>query len=596
MDATGGLSGQAWLSLAVAGGTLVAVASGRVASDLAFVTATLLLLFAGVLDAEAALAGFANRGVLTIAALFVVARALDHSGSLGLLSGGLLRWRGGQRGAMLRLLPPVALGSAFLNNTPLVALLLPVVTAWCDKLGLAASKLLIPLSYAAILGGLCTLIGTSTNMLVAGMWSAGGHGELGLFSITALGVPVALAGLLYLWLAGPQLLPDRGPALAEADHPYATLRRVTPGGPLAGKPATGIVDDHAMPLLPVEVARGGEVIAAPGGQLVLQGGDVLAFAGPSAALLELHGCPGLEPIDIDQTPLPGSGRPEIHELVIDATCPLLGHTVGDGSFRARYDAAVLALARGGESVDALAQGWRLAPGDLVLVEARPGFVQRHGRGDGVWVVASHGSGPAESGKRAWGAVLVMLAMVIAAAVEVGPLAQVGMLESALAAAVLLVLGGWLPISEARRAIDLHVLVTIAGALALGTALTTSGAAQGLAGLVVDCGAGSPWLSLALVYLVTVAATEVITNNAAAALMFPIALASADRLAVSPLPFLFALMVAASASFATPLGYQTNLMVAGPGHYRFSDFLRIGLPMAAVVAVVTLALTPLIWPF
>jgi di/tricarboxylate transporter len=583
------MSVEAWLAVAATLGALVAMAAGRIAAERALGAALAVLVLAGALAPERALAGVANPGVATVALLFVVAAAVRRSGALTAMLARVLGAATRPLAAQLRLMLPVAGLSAFVNNTPVVAMLLPEVRRWAAKHRIAPSYLLLPLSYAAIVGGMCTLIGSSTNLLVHGLLVDAGHEELGILWISAVGVPAALAAIVVIALFGRRLLPRRG----AGDLPLANPRRFTAellveaGGPLAGKRLGDVSAPGLRGFAPVEIQRGEVVIAAPSSDHILEASDRLLFAAPSAEILEVHGLRGLAPLHRDHGP-----AGVLVEAVVGQRCPLVGRRVGDGSFRAHYGAAVIAVARDGERTTPAGLGaWLLEPGDVLLLEADRAFVERHRHGSELVLVTDHGAPRSRPGWHGGFSLAVVVAMVVAAAAGV-----VSMLVAALAAACAVIAARVITWEQVAGDVDWRVLMAIAAAIGLGAGLQDSGAAAAAASGLVELGGGSPWVALALIYVATTLATELVTNNAAAVLMLPIALDTASDLQVSPLPFVAVVMVAASASFMTPIGYQTNLMVYGPGGYRFGDFARAGAPVALAVAAVTIALAPRLWPF
>ncbi|MBE7447503.1 MAG: SLC13 family permease [Kofleriaceae bacterium] len=587
------LTADAWLAMLATVGALAAMAVARVAAERALVAALVALVLARVVSPERALAGLANPGMVTVALLFVVAAGVRRSGALGAVVTRVLGAPKGALGAQLRLMLPVAGLSAFLNNTPVVAMLMPEVRRWGDARGVAPSYLLLPLSYAAIVGGMCTLVGTSTNLLLDGLLVERGHDHLGLFWITALGVPAALAAIAVVAVLGRRLLPER----RARDLPLADPRRFTaelvvePGGNLVGKRLGDVSVPGLRAFAPVELQRGTTVFPAPRADHVLADGDRLIVNAGGAELLAVHRVAGLAPADGAGATGRRGPAGVLVQVVIGPRCPLVGHEVGDGSFRRHYGAAVVAVARGGARTAAASLGaWQLAIGDTVLLEADPAFIERHRHGHELVLVSDHGRPTPHAPWHAGYSLAVVVAMAAAAAVG-----AVSMLVAALAAAAALWVARVITWDELAADIEWRVLLAIVAALGLGAALADSGAAAAIAHGVVGLGGSHPWVVLAMVYLATAVTTELVTNNAAAVLMLPIALDTAAELGASPLPFVAVVMIAASASFITPIGYQTNLMVFGPGGYRFADLARLGTPVALAVAAVTLALAPLLWP-
>ena len=586
------------IALGTVAAVLAAMATNRVPPDLALIGGMLVLVVTGVVGLKEAVSGFGNEGMLTVAVLFIVAAAMQRSGAMTLLTRPLLGAPTTTRGALLRMSLPISGISGFINNTPLVAMSLPVVVDWAKRIGLSPSRLLMPLSYATILGGTLTMIGTSTNVVVNGQLLEFGRVEgagLPFFTPFLVGVPVLVAGILVLVLLAPRLLRDRVPCQGAFADPrrFTTEATVDAGGALDGAEVAVL---RARGVNPVEIVRGSDLIPAPAPDTVLHAGDRLVLAGPATAIIALGAVPGLTlsaehhyGVDDDAQ---RSGRRHLYEVVISDRSPVVGEAVGTGAFRRRYQATIVALSRQGEAVSGARHAdWVLRPGDSALVEAGAGFASHPDRDRDFWMLDRHDAPDRRPGAAPWLALAITAAMCLAAATG-----WVSMLVAAIAAALAIIATRLLSVGEARSAIDMQVVIAIGASFALGAALESSGAARWLAGSLLALGGDNPWVALALIYLVTAIVTELITNNAAAVLILPIALATADRLQVDYMPFAMAVMFAASASFMTPIGYATNLMVMGPGGYRLADFLRLGGVLQVVVGVVTVALAPVVWPF
>jgi len=483
----------------------------------------------------------------------------------------------------------VAAASAFLNNTPIVAMLVPQVSDWADRNGQSPSRYLMPLSFAAILGGVITLIGTSTNLVVSGLLEEHGMAPLGMFELTRIGLPLAVGGLLVIVLLAPILLPERRAAREQAEEgarSFSVQMKVVAGGPLDGK----LVEEgglrHLQGVFLVEIERDGQMIAPVAPDTELKGEDRLMFVGQVDTIVDLHSMAGLasaeEPhfLDFD------GPRHTFFEAVVGGGSSLSGKTLRDVDFRSRYQAAVVAIHRAGELVRAKLGQVPLKGGDALLLIADEGFRDRWRDRTDFLLVSRLGGTPPAVPRKGGIVALVAAGIVIGAGLGVMPILHLSLLG-----ALALVGLGVLTPGEAKDAVHLDVIVTIAAAFGLAAALDTSGLAHAIATVMADVfGRLGPRGVLAGLVLTTIALKAVITNNAAAALMLPVALSTADELGLAARTIAIAITIAASASFLTPIGYQTNLMVYGPGGYRFSDYARLGLPLTLLVIVVILALS------
>ncbi|MFZ5653690.1 MAG: SLC13 family permease [Pseudomonadota bacterium] len=585
---------QAWLTISLTLGVLATLIFTHLSPHLVMLAALTVLSVTGILTAEEALAGFANEGLITVAAMFVIAAGLDASGGIDLLVNRLLGRPDGARRAQLRIAAPVTALSAFLNNTPLVAAMIPALHAWSRRIDVAPSKLMIPLSYSAILGGTLTLIGTSTNLVVNGQYQAlTGAPGFGLFDITPLGLPVALVGVGFMLLAFPRLLPDR-----KEKTPFSNLREFTlevavaPDGPLVGKTVEQAGLRHLRRVYLVEIERDGNIVTAVPSQEKLRGGDRLVFAGDTQAISDLLRINGIVPsVAGDGAGALAVERAErrLVEAVVSPHCDAVGHAIRDTRFRDRYGAAVLAVARNGERVPGNLGSIELQAGDTLLLEARPAFVSRQ-RYNKDFLLINDLDTEQPRHERAYLAWAILVAMIGTAGAG-----WISILNAALLAAGAMLLTGCCSVAQAEKSLDLTVILTIAAAFALGGALEKTGAAASIANSFLALSGDRPWLMLAMTYVTVMLLTEMITNNAAAMLMLPTVVAMTESAQLNAEPFVLAVMMAASASFATPIGYQTNLMVYGPGNYRFTDFLRVGVPMNLVVGATTIAVLLIGWP-
>lgn len=584
---------QGWLSLGLTFGTLLTLLFTRLSPHLVLVAALALLSVSGVLTAPEALAGFANPGLITVGAMFVVAAGLHASGGIDLLVNKFLGRPRSLLTALVRLFIPVIPLSGFLNNTPVVATMIPAINAWARRIDIAPSKLMIPLSYASIIGGCLTMIGTSTNLVVSGQYQAlTGEEGFSIFSITAVGLPVAIVAVLFMLFFLPRILPDR-----REQQPFENMREFTlevaidPHGPLVGLSVEQAGLRNLERVYLVEIDRRESIVSVTPSEEILRGGDRLVFAGETEAISDLLRINGIvSSMNRDKAPL-ADDRAErrLVEVVVSQSCSSIGETVRSSRFHDRYGAIVLAVARNGERVEGNLGNIIIKPGDTLLLEARPGFVPRQKYNKDFLVVSDLDTVQPRH-KKALLAWAILLVLVGAAGLDL-----ISMLNASLLGAGAMLISGCLSVSQAEKSLDLPVLITIAASFALGAALQKTGVAAILAENIVLLSGGKPWLLLVLTYATVSLLTETITNNAAALIMVPIILAITQQAGLNPEPFMFAVMMAASASFATPLGYQTNLMVYGPGGYRFGDFMRAGLPMNLVVGISTVTVLLLGWP-
>ena len=586
---------EAYITIALIGLLVGLLAFTRLAPDLVLIAGVTFLLVTGILAPEQALSGLANPGLVTVIVLYAVVAGVQRTGGVDLIARKLLGQPRSLPAAQARLMVPVMGMSAFLNNTPVVAMLIPAVREWAGRYGLSAAKLLLPLSYAAILGGTCTLIGTSTNLVVNGMLIAQtGSNGLGLFALAPVGIAISLGGFLYILLVSRWLLPDRGTKAQQWPDPrkYTVEMLVDPNSPLIGKSIEEAGLRHLSSMYLAELERRGQVLPAVSPRELLQANDRLVFVGVVESVVDLRRIRGLSPAtDRSFNTATSSPNRILVEAVVSDSCPLVGKTIREGRFRTVYKAVVIAVARNGEHLHRKIGDIMLQPGDTLLLEARASFVRRQRNSRDFYLVS-----PVENSRplrhdRAYLSLIILGAMVLTVSLGI-----LSLLKASLLAAGLMIVTRCCTASEARNSINWQLFLIIAASFALGRALETTGAASAIATHLVQLGNGEAWLTLVLVYGITTLFTELITNNGAAVLVFPIAFAAANSLEVSFLPFVVAIMIASSASFATPIGYQTNLMVYGPGGYRFSDYLRFGTPLNLLVGAITVTLIPFFWPF
>jgi di/tricarboxylate transporter len=576
---------------------LLALALEVLAPDVILFVSLSALFLAGVLTPQEAFLGFSNQGMLTVGILFIVAFAAQSSGVLEIFATRIMGRGDGLRRPMVRMAVPAVALSAFLNNTPIVAMFTPAVRDWAKARGLSPSKFLIPLSYASIFGGICTLIGTSTNLVVNGLLQQEMDRSLEFFELAWVGVPAAAAGILYLVLVGHRLLPDhRGPVedLMESGREYLVEMEIRSGCPLIGKTVTEAGLRNLQGLFLAEIFRDGENIAPVKPTDRLHLGDHLLFTGLVNSIVQLQKIENLIPVDEPRLyhNLRRSGQARIIEAVVSRTSPMLGRTIKEGNFRAHYGAVVLSVHRSGERVKDKIGNIVLKAGDTLLLLANDDFFKTWNRSREFYMVSSGTDMPSLDRKKSLISLLCLMGMVVAAG-----LGFLTIFKAAVLAASILVLTGTVKPADARKSIEWNVLIVIACALGISKAMDKTGAADFVAhGLINAVHGLGPLGILGAVYLITSVMTEVITNNAAAALAFPIAISASSQVGADPMPFVIAVAVGASAAFSTPFGYQTNMIVYGPGSYRFRDFVKIGLPLNFLIMVVAMIVIPMVWKF
>ena len=587
------MTAEGWLTAAVVVLILIGLIAEAAPPSVLVFSGVVVLLLAGVIDASQAFSGFSNPAPFTVGALFVVARAVSKTGAIRPLT----RWVAGDSGdtrrPMLRTLLPTTLSSGFLNNIPLVAILIPELSAWARRRGSDVSKFLLPLSYAAILGGLLTLIGTSTNLVVAGQMEDFGLEPFSFFELGRVGLPIALLGLFTIVALSPRLIPSRrAPVsdLGEDSSEFTLAMEVVPDGPVAGSTVLAAKLRDLDGVFLVSIDRGDSTVAPAQPNTVLRGGDLLHFAGQVDRVLDIQGIPGL--VLAEHRILEDLRAPQTKyfQVVIGGDSPLVGQTLKSAGFRSQYQAAVVAIHRSGHRIGEKLGDISIRIGDSFVVVADPGFGRRWRHQSDFLVIAGLDEDVTPPAPGGGLTLAVLAAMVLLTAFGVAPI-----LHASLGAAILLIAVRVLTPDEARRGVDLEVVGLIAAAFGLATALGESGLADTIAsGIVSGFESLGPRGVLIGVVLATIALTEFVTNNAAALLMFPIAIAAAGAASLDPRGMAVAVAIAASASFLTPIGYQTNTMVYGPGGYRISDYLKLGTPLTLIVIISVVWLVPEIY--
>jgi di/tricarboxylate transporter len=590
---------EAWFTLAVVLGVVALLVTERIPPPVAILGAVIVLLVTRVIDAEQAFSGFSNPAPITVAALYVMAAGVEKTGALERITARLLGSGApgtlSDRKALARVLIPTAGASAFLNNTPIVAMVAPNVVAWARRAGRSPSPFLIPISFAAILGGILTLIGTSTNLVISGLLVDAGQAPFGLFELSRVSLPLAIVGLGMLILLAPKLLPPRhAPSedVREGAREFMVEMLVEDRGTVAGRSVAEAGLRNLQGVYLVELDRRGRTVAPVAPDEVLEAGDRLTFAGNVGRMVDLQRIPGLRSAEQPHFPAEAGTRGRrFYEAVIADGSPLANSTLKDVGFRARYGGAVVAIHRADERVPGKLGGVQLRPGDVLLILAGDGFHTRWREERDFLVVAPLDGEPPPRREKA----PIVGLLVLALFVTVG-FGLIDILEAALLVAIALVVFRVLTPFEARQAIDLNVIVVIAASFGIGAAMASSGLADEIASTFIGWFGAFGDLGLILgILLATSLLTELITNNAAAVLMFPIAIATANQAGIDPHPIAVALAIGASSSFLSPIGYQTNTMVYGMGGYRFTDFARLGVPLTVLMMIVAVIFVPLSWP-
>lgn len=599
------MSPQEWIVLAVTAIAIGLFVSEKLSVDLVGLLIIAALVVTGVLEPKEGLAGFSDAATLTVAFMFVLSAALLRSGAVSTLGPRMSRhFRAAPVTGLVLFMLVVGLLSAFVNNTPVVALLIPVVMQMAHAAGMAPSKLLIPLSYASIAGGTVLLIGTSTNFVVSGVMTESGLPPLRMLDQTPLGGIYLVVGLAYMALLGRHLLPDRS-AEQGGEERFGNRGYLTEIELLAGAPSVGqrIMDSALVRELEmdiVEIRRDGQRFTLPAGDMVLQAGDLLQVrcdVDRIRALKDRAHITVQPSLRVANDDMRARGT-SLVELVITSSSPLEGKTLGEADLIRSYRAVPLAVRQREELVSERLYDTVLRAGDVVLAEVKTHFVQRikrmESKPDAPFVILAEQEGVAEFGRRRFAIVgAVLLGVVVCASLEVLPI-----VVAALLGVVLLVLTRTLSMKEVYEAIDWKIFFLMAGALSLGLAMHKTGLATRAAGGLVEMlgGWGGPVAILAGLYLVTTLLTEVMSNTATAALVTPVAISTASVLGLDHMPFIMAVLFGASASFMTPIGYQTNTMIYGAGRYKARDFLRVGVPLQLLFWLIATLLIPVLYPF
>ncbi len=565
--------------------------------DLVAMGAFVLLLAIGVLDEKSALAVFSNPAPIIVSCMFVLSAALERTGTIEALGEWFEKLAGKKElRVLLVLMLIVAVLSAFVNNTPVVVVFMPIVLALARKHDLIASRFLIPLSYAAIVGGTCTIIGTSTNLVASGIAKESGLDEFGMFEVSKLGIVFVIVTFIYMLLIGRKLLPDRVTLStlfdSSAGKEFLTSVIISEESELIGKKISETSLSKIRDFRILEVSRSGKKINSPLKDIIFNSGDQLLVKSRVSGVVDVGGNSGIE-LGFEG----GLGLQELQtesavliEGVIGPGSSLVGRSIKELNFREKYDVIILALHRRGVNLRDKFEDVRLAFGDTILVEGAPDKINALSQERDFINLSQSNCRPLRRSKVPFAVGALLLFMVLAA-FKVAPL-----IVLALGAALLTLFSRCLEPSEAYEAIDWKVIFMIFGMLGLGTALQKVQVIQILADSLTGWALvlKNIYVLIALIYLVTAILTELISNNAVAALLTPVAISVAQAMDLDARPLVVAVMFAASASFSTPIGYQTNTYIYGAGGYKFTDFTRVGIPLTIILWIVSVILIPLMW--
>jgi di/tricarboxylate transporter len=569
--------------------------------DVAILGGLVMLMLGGVVSVADATAGFASPAVLMLAGLFVVAKGVERTGAIRRFARGALGHPESVGGALFRMMVPVSVLSGIMNNTPIVAICIPIVRDWARRLKISPSYLFMPLSFAAILGGKLTLIGTAANIIVMEEWVDWtiDHGLntpsplMQFLGLAAIGLPCLIAGILFIVIAAPTLIPARKEAVEEHvdARQYQVEFIIKKGSPVIGKSIESAGLRRLPGLFLSAIERGGVPLPAVDPDLTLMEDDRLAFVGLLESVLDLRSIRGLEPDDdqADKLEVTSSTR-ALAEAVVSANSPLVGKSVRQSNFRKRYNAVILAVHRQGQQINAKIGDIVLKTGDTLLLETHLNFRSDWRSSDHFFLVSDVPDAMPVRHNRAPIALTIMVVLI--ALLIWAPVDRVTAVWSC---ALAMVLTRCATGTEAREGLEWRVLLVIAGAIGIGNALVNTGLAAEAGGYVATLGADWGLVPmLFLIFLIGAALSQFITNYAAAALLFPICMTSASAMGIDSTPVIFVLMMGVGCSFISPIGYQTNLMVYGPGGYRFLDYARLGIPLTILLAIVSAVLAPMVY--
>lgn len=588
-----------WIITCILLGTLYLLITEKISVDLTAIGIMVLLVVSGILTPREAVAGFANPAVITVGAMFVVSKGMMRTGGVEFLGRQVIRFAGGNfMVALAIVLISVAIASAFINNTPVVILFIPVVMAMCCEYGLSPSKFLIPVSYASILAGTCTLIGTSTNIIISDLSHDFGYGTIAMFELAIIGVPIAVLGILFLLIAAPKVLPDlANPVchLQDSNHrEYLAEFQIQSDSPLVGRDSDNIFNSRYPAMQLLEVISNDQIHYPGRESVTVNSGDILLVKGSLNDLVAILHKEGVELPASEKGLVLGAQKdaPIVVELIVSPHSSLRGRRLANTDLAADKDVHLIAVKRSHLHLsERKIHDVRLQTGDIILIWCSESKLETIRAGKDCIVVEDVYEEIVHKRKAIW-SVVNFIGMVGTAT-----LGFADIMTCALTAAFLMIVTGCLQMRDAYRSLQEDVLMLIVGTIALGLAMQKSGTSALYAEAFLTLFHGMPpSIVLGGIILLTSISTQILSNNATAVLLLPIAISTALGIGVDPKPFIIGICIGASACFATPVGYQTNLMVYGPGGYRFKDFLKLGIPLNIFVVLAGMVLIPVFWPF
>lgn len=590
---------ETWIISLIMLATLYLLITEKISVDLTAIGIMVLLVVSRILTPREAVGGFSNPAVITVGAMFVVSKGMMRTGGVEFLGRQVIHLaRGNFLVALAVILVAVAVASAFINNTPVVILFIPVVMAMCCEFGMSPSKFLIPVSYASILAGTCTLIGTSTNIIISDLSNDYGYGPLSMFELSIIGVPIALIGILFLLLAAPIVLPELASPVChmqDSEHrQYLAELQITENSNLIGHVSTDLFKEGYPKMEVLEIINR-SLIYHPGRDVVtVQAGDILLVKGSLNDLVAVLHREGVELPSSENGLLLGAQKdaPIVVELIISPHSSMRGRKLYNTDLARDKEVNIIAVKRSNLHIsEKQIHDVRLQTGDIILIWCSESKLETIRAGQDCIVIEDVYEEIVHKRKAVW-SIVNFIGMVGTATLGLADI-----MTCALTAAFLMIITGCLQMRDAYRALQADVLMLIAGTIALGAAMEKTGTSQLYAEAFLSLFSGlSPTLVLGGMILLTSISTQILSNNATAVLLLPIAISTALGIGVDPKPFIIGICIGASACFATPVGYQTNLMVYGPGGYRFKDYLKLGIPLNIFVVVAGMLLIPVFWPF